>query len=305
MLVVDDDPIVLAVTERLLGGRGFRCETLRDGRDAVERAVAFEADVVLLDVHMEPISGAAVLGRLRADFRTALIPVICVTGDSDPAMLVALLGNGADDYVSKPVDADELEARILVAARRRVVLGSVSPLTGLPGNVVSTAAIEQRLRDAKPFALLHVDIDTFKAYNDYYGFVRGDEVIAKLGRLLRATVAEVDAPDCLLAHIGGDDFVILTGVEDAEPTARAVLADFDRVVPEFYDAADLEHGHISTTDRRGEMRAHSLLTVSIGIATTRHRTFPSAAAMADVAVEVKGLAKRQTGSAFAIDRRGA
>jgi diguanylate cyclase (GGDEF)-like protein len=302
-LVVDDDPIVLTVTSSLLRARGFVCEAIHDGRDAVDRAVDFGADIVLLDVHMEPVSGAAVLDRLRRDYRTALVPVICVTSDRDPATLVDLLGAGADDYVGKPFKADELEARILVAVRRRAVLGSVNPLTGLPGNVVLTAAIDRRLRDGARFALLHVDIDEFKAFNDHYGFVRGDQMIASVGRLLRGAVAEIGLTGCLIAHIGGDDFAVLTGADQAEATAGAVLASFAAEVRAHYDACDLERGHIMTTDRTGTVRAHPLLSVSIGIATTRLRTFASAAAMADAAAETKRAAKRTTGSAFAVDRR--
>jgi diguanylate cyclase (GGDEF)-like protein len=303
VLVVDDDALVLIVTSHILRSRGFPCETLQDGREAVDTAVAFAADVVLLDVHMEPMPGAAVLRRLRCDYRTALTPVICVTGDEDPSTLVALLGAGADDYLGKPFKADELEARILVAARRRAVLGSVNPLTGMPGNVVLTAAIDRRLRDGELFALLHIDVDNFKAYNDRYGFVRGDVVIASLGRLLHEAVAEVGPCDCMLAHIGGDDFAILTSADEAEPTAYAVLAAFDRVAVDLCDAVDVERGHIVITDRSGNLRAHPLLSLSIGVATTRYRRFASAAAMADVAVEVKAHAKREPGSALVVDRR--
>jgi len=303
VLIVDDDPVILTVTSRLLAGRGFACETVQDGRDAVVRAVAFGADIVLLDVHMEPVSGFTVLKRLRTDHRTALTPVICVTSDRDPAVLVALLGGGADDFIGKPFKTDELAARILVAVRRRAVLGSVNPLTGLPGNVVLTAAIARRLRDGVRFALLHIDIDSFKAYNDHYGFVRGDHVISTLGRLLDDVSRGIDARDCVLAHIGGDDFALLVPAEQAVAIAEAAILAFDRVVAGFYDPCDAELGRIVTTDRRGELRAHPLLTVSIGIATTQDRSFASAAAMADVAVEVKCAAKRRSGSAMVIDRR--
>ncbi len=303
MLVVDDDPVILVVTSSLLQARGFVCQAVPDGSVAVDQAVEFRADLVLLDVHMEPVSGAAVLDRLRRDYRTALVPVICVTSDRDASTLVDLLGAGADDYIGKPFKADELEARILVAVRRRAVLGSVNPLTGLPGNVVLTAAIDRRLRDGAPFALLHVDIDEFKAFNDHYGFVRGDEVIASLGRLIHAAVGQIGLPGCLVAHIGGDDFAILTDADQAEATAAVVLASFVAGVGAHYDDCDLERGHITTTDRTGTVRAHPLLSVSIGIATTRLRTFASASAMADAAADVKRAAKRATGSAFAVDRR--
>jgi diguanylate cyclase (GGDEF)-like protein len=303
VLVVDDDWIALTITSRILASRGFRCRTVQDGREALDAAVDFAADIVLLDVHMEPVSGATVLERLRDDYRTALTPVICVTADCDPATLVTLLGAGADDYIGKPFRADELEARILVAVRRRAVLGSVNPLTGLPGNVVLTAAIDQRLASSAAFALLHVDIDNFKAYNDHYGFVRGDEVIAAVGRLLRGAIRSVGSPSCLLAHIGGDDFAILTDADQARATADAVIAGFDAVAAELHDARDVERGHIVTTDRSGTLREHPLLSVSIGIATTADRTFVSAAAMADAAVDVKSVAKHMPGSAFVVDRR--
>lgn len=304
VLVVDDDPIVLAATSSLLGRRRLRCDTIQTGLGVVERAVAFGADVVLLDLQMEPISGAAVLANLRRDHRTALIPVICVTGDADPAKVVALLMDGADDYICKPFRADELAARILVAVRRRAALGSVNPLSGLPGNVVLRNAIEQRLGEDRPFALLHVDIDNFKDYNDRYGFVHGDRVIAALGRLLRDAVSGVDGGECLVAHIGGDDFAVLMPSGEAEAMALTILEAFDRLAAELYET-DEARGHTETDDRRRRAQYHPTLSLSIGLATTGHRTFPSAAAMADVAGEVKAAAKRRDGSALVVDRRTA
>jgi diguanylate cyclase (GGDEF)-like protein len=294
VLVVDDDPIVLAVTARVLSNKGFPCGTVEHGGEAVARAVDFGADVVLLDVHMRPVSGPAVLRSMRADHRTALVPVICVTGDRDPATLVALLGAGADDFIAKPFNVEELEARILVAVRRRDVLLSVNPLTGLPGNLVLVAAIEQRLAQGDGFALLHVDIDRFKAYNDRHGFVVGDEVIALLGRILSRTVDELEDRTCLVAHIGGDDFAILSPPEHAEATARAILTAFDRA------AAELSTRPGAESTAPGP---NPPLSLSIGIATTRHRKFASSAAMAEAAVESKAVVKGVAGSGFAVDRR--
>ena len=251
---------------------------------------------------MEPISGAAVLASLRRDHRTALIPVICVTGDADPAMVVSLLMDGADDYICKPFRPDELAARIFVAVRRRAVLGSVNPLSGLPGNIVLSNAIEERLGESQPFALLHVDIDNFKDYNDRYGFVRGDRVIAGLGRLLRDALAGFDASECLLAHIGGDDFAVVMPVDESELQALTILEKFDRFAAEMRDS-DEAGAQAQTDDRRARALYHPTLSLSIGLATTRHRTFPSAAAMADVAAEVKSAAKRRDGSALVVDRR--
>jgi diguanylate cyclase (GGDEF)-like protein len=294
VLVVDDDPVVLAVTARVLSSKGFPCGTVADGGEAVERVVAFGADVVLLDVHMRPISGSAVLRGMRADRRTALVPVICVTGDRDPATLVALLGAGADDFIGKPFNAEELEARILVAVRRRDILLSVNPLTGLPGNLVLVAAIDERLAHGEGFALLHVDIDRFKAYNDQHGFVVGDEMIALVGRILSRTIDELEDRACVVAHIGGDDFALLVPPDHAERAARAIVASFDRAV------AELPAG---PGGQGGAAGSGPSLSLSIGVATTRRRTFASSAAMAEAAVESKAVVKEAAGSGFAVDRR--
>jgi len=305
LLVVDDDPFAARMTSRVLEARGFAVELLLDPTEAVGAIVRVRPHVVLLDLHMGRLDGYGVLALLQDDHRTALVPVIAVTGDRRPETALALLGAGADDYVGKPFDVDELQARILTAIRRRVLLGGVSPLTGLPGNLLLTRAVERRLREGEPFGFLHADIDHFKAFNDRYGYVRGDDVIRTLAEILGDAADAVAASGTVLGHIGGDDFGAIAPADAIVPLAEEVVARFDAVAPSLHDEDDLRRGGVVTLDRRGQVVEHPLLSVSIGVAVWTADHPRVVKAVADVAGELKRHAKRRPGSQVAIDRRRA
>jgi diguanylate cyclase (GGDEF)-like protein len=150
------------------------------------------------------------------------------------------------------------------------------------------------------FALLYVDIDRFKEFNDHYGFTRGDRVITMLAEIL----IHVAGPDQrFVGHIGGDDFVVLARAEEAEALAEAITRQFDERIRVQYDAGDRARGWIEAHDRRGRLRHFPFATVSIGIVNIPPGRFDGATAAARAAAEVKEVAKRQSGSAWAVDRR--
>ncbi len=303
-LIADDDNLARRITSRQLQSRGIATLLASDGLTAASIAREQLPDVVLLDVHM-PFGGMEGLELLRGDHRTGLIPVIVVTGDGRPEMLVQLLLAGADDYVTKPYTLDELEARIIVATRRRTILGSVNPLTGMAGNVVLTAEINRRLAAGSRFALVYVDLDEFKAYNDRYGYIRGDAAIGALANCMRLAADGLSPADdpVLLAHIGGDDFAALVPPELARTWTETLIDHFEALRSDLHDPADLRAGGYLTHDRRGRAAFAHLLSVSVGIVSSDGGPFASAAAMADVAAEVKHLAKRARGSSVSVNRR--
>ncbi|EHN10572.1 two-component response regulator KdpE [Patulibacter medicamentivorans] len=303
VLIADDDQLSARSVARVLGARGFRCEAVADGEAALEVAAQTRPDVLLLDVHMAPIGGSEVLARLQGDHRTALLPVICVTGDKRPQTVMELLSAGADDYVTKPFDVDELQARILVATRRRLLLGGVSPLTGLPGNVLLTRDVQERLDRRETFGFLHVDLDDFKPFNDRYGYVRGDAVIRGLAAALLEAADASESQRMMLGHIGGDDFGIVTAPDVAVALAEDVVARFDRIAPGFHDPEDVDRGAIAVRDRRGDEHEYGLISVSIGVTIWTPEHPRTTEAVADAAAEVKRLAKSRPGSQVALDRR--
>jgi diguanylate cyclase (GGDEF)-like protein len=257
----------------------------------------------VLDMMMPRMDGVELVRRLRGDPRTESVSVILVTARGMQADKLAGLTAGADDYIVKPFDNEELLARVAGVLRRAEYMKSQSPLTGLPGNVRIEDEIQARVDLHQPFAVLYLDLDNFKAFSDRYGFVRGDEALRATGRLIRETAKEVAGPGTFVGHIGGDDFVVVCDPEAAEAAARAVIEGFDRLSPTFYDEGDRSRGGIEAEDRQGNARTFPLLTISIGIATTAARTFGHRAEAVGIATELKNFAKREPGSSYALDRR--
>jgi diguanylate cyclase (GGDEF)-like protein len=210
---------------------------------------------------------------------------------------------GADDYMIKPFDPVELVARVKSALRRSREMRAINPLTQLPGNVQIQEEVAARVSAGGPFALMYIDLNDFKAYNDFYGFARGDEVIKLLARCAGRAVQSAAGVEGFLGHIGGDDFVAIVDPEKAEATAEAIIDCWDGEIPRLYDESDASNGYIEVADRRKEMHRFPMTTVSVGIATNTSRPIRSHWEASEIATEMKTFAKSQGRSAYAIDRR--
>jgi diguanylate cyclase (GGDEF)-like protein len=302
ILVVDDDRDIARFVELNLTLEGFEVEVAHDGAQALEMATANPPDLILLDVMMPVVDGVEVVRRLRAQTSTASVPVVMLTAKSLSADKVVGLTAGADDYIVKPFDTLELVARVRTTLRRTADIRSVSPLTGLPGNHRIDVEISARARSGDPYAVCHVDLDEFKSFNDAYGFLRGDDLLLVLSGVLQDAVSRVDDPPAFVGHVGGDDFVLVCTPDQAEPVCQRVLSAFDAAVPAAYDPDDAERGYLEVTDRRGELRRHGLVSVSIGVACYTGGDRDHRAVVA-AATEMKGVAKTQEGSVVAVDRR--
>jgi PleD family two-component response regulator len=305
VLVVDDDDQMLRLVKRVLERAGFECVPIGDGEVAHEAAVDWRPDIILLDLMLGSTTGDQILAEIRKDFRTRLIPVVFLTVRSSLKDKVEHLLAGADDYVTKPFIPEELVARLRAVISRSTNTRDLNPLTGMSGNSDILREINQRLKSNERFAVLYPDIDTFKSYNDHYGFLRGDDVIRTLGTIILEILEEHYSPHHFGGHVGGDDFVILTEPSMAEVIAAEITKRFDISVPDLYDPGDRERGWIEYEDRTGAMLKTGLLSVSIGIVLAEPGSYESAAALASRAAEVKGVAKRMPGSRWVVDRRRA
>ena len=235
ILVVDDDPFIARLLEIELRAAGFDVRVASDGERALELARERCPELVLADVMMPNMDGFELTKQLRQDSRTASASVIMLTARGLSADKLEGFSVGADDYIVKPFDTPELLARIRGVLRRAKERRQQSPLTGLPGNLRIEDEIEGRVRSPDGFALLYADLDNFKAYNDHYGFMRGDEVIQVSARLIESVAGEAAGPGAFVGHVGGDDFVIVCDPGHAERVAELLVERFDRTIPDLYD----------------------------------------------------------------------
>jgi diguanylate cyclase (GGDEF)-like protein len=303
ILVVDDDPDIARFVEVNLRSAGYDVAVAADGEEALDRAQAMRPDLVLLDVMMPRIDGFEVAQRLRRNPQTANTSIIMLTAKALSTDKVLGLTAGADDYIIKPFDPIELLARVKGTLRRAKEMRNLSPLTGLPGNIRIQEEIERMVREDQPFAVLYCDLDNFKAYNDQKGFVRGDRLIQATARIVQDAVVERSGPEGFVGHVGGDDFVAVTDPDVCEEIAKRVVATFDQHVGEFYDPDDVQRGFVEVEDRKGLPQKVPLVSISIGVATTSTRTYKHYGEAVAVATEMKQVAKRETESSYAIDRR--
>jgi diguanylate cyclase (GGDEF)-like protein len=304
ILVADNEPDILRFVEVNLRLEGFQVVTCLDGQEALERTFETRPALVLLDVMMPRMDGFEVCRRLRSDVRTSHIPIIFLTAKSMTVDKVIGLTAGADGYVVKPFDPVELVARVTSTMKRAHELRGSSPLTGLPGNHRITGEVAERLARNEPMAVVYADLNDFKAYNDRYGFVRGDDVIVMTGDVLSEALRRHAGAAAFVGHIGGDDFMFVCEPAVVEQVCRLIVSDFDRRIPGFYDPEDVERGYVEVPDRQSEMRKFPFVSISLGVATTDRREYDDHRQLIEVAHEMKSFLKRtQRTSAYAIDER--
>jgi len=304
ILIVDDEEYIRELLETFLRSEGYETVTAASGEAAIEMTKRELPHLILLDVMLPDMDGFAVCRRLRQTIRTTYIPIIMLTARQGVSEKVEALSIGADDYVTKPFNLQELLARIRTQLRH-VELGLLSELTGLPGNTLIERAIGQIVRNQETkWAILYIDIDQFKAYNDVYGFLRGNELIKGTARILTDVVGSTSDNDLnFVGHIGGDDFVVIVPAAEAETVSRRIIERFDREVKSYYSPTDLARGAINATDRQGVAVAFPIASVSIGVVTNQYKKIDSVAMVGKLAAEVKAKAKSLRGSAYYVDRR--
>ena len=229
ILVVDDHEDNVEVLRARLESRGYEVEGAMSGQEALDAVSRWCPDLVLLDVMMPDMDGLEVVSRLKADTNLPFIPVIMQTALDSTERMVAGLEAGADDYVTKPINFAELEARVRSLLRIKKLqadladrekelsemndrLLRISLTDGLTG-VDNRRALEQRLHEMfehslrlhEPIAVVMCDIDHFKMVNDTYGHAAGDEVLKQFAHILSGEAREIDR----VGRYGGEEFLLL------------------------------------------------------------------------------------------------
>jgi diguanylate cyclase (GGDEF)-like protein len=299
ILVADDDPALCLLLRETLVDAGYEVLVANDGDQLIRLAQDHPADLLLIDLMMPLMDGFEAIRQLRNDTRTSHLPMIILTARSASSEVVVGFDTGADDYIVKPYDIDVLLARIRSHLRRANKLPVRNPLTGLPGNLLLQAELERQIGQNTPFALIYIDLDNFKAFNDAYGFARGDRAI----HMLASVLAEVAPREDFLGHIGGDDFALVHFGGGPEELCQRIIEAFDSRVRELYDSVDIQRGFLRGVDRHGVPRQFGILSLSISVVSAEDGRFSNVDEISKVAAEVKAAAKSISGSSFVFDRR--
>lgn len=304
ILVADDEPHIRRILQYLLEQEGYEVVVATDGEDALREVDRCAPDLVLLDVMMPRLDGFSVLRSIRASLETARLPVILLTAKGQSDEKVRGLRGGANDYVTKPFDQEELLLRIHNMLEHARAQREANPLTGLPGNLAIARESARRIESDESFAMMYIDIDRFKSFNDYYGYARGDRAITFLARVLCDSARAAGDSGTFVGHVGGDDFVVITSSACAEALACAIVRDFDAGVPGLHDSADAARGCLEIRSRSGVTEQVPLVTLTVALIVDARGRFAHPAALSDTLAELKRFGKTMIGSVVVKERRG-
>ncbi|MGD9642933.1 MAG: response regulator [Elusimicrobiales bacterium] len=303
VLMADDQTELLYLMKEMVEYSGFDVITATDGVEAMKAVFETHPDIIVLDYNMPRKNGLEVAQDLKNNPLFAHIPIMIVTAFGEKHAKLKGLSMGIDDYLIKPVDADELVARIRMILKRNKQVLDTNPLSKLPGNPSIQARVEREISKGGPFAVLYLDLNNFKAYNDIYGFEAGDRILKATANLLVKLTIQNENSEDFIGHIGGDDFIVVTTYERSEELAKRIVHAFDEIAPSFYSKADRERGHIVATDRQGNIRKFPFLSIAIGIVHNTVRPLQSFAHVSNIGTELKKAAKVSDKSHYIVDRR--
>ncbi len=301
ILIVDDEPDIAGLIAVQFETEGYQTTQIHSGTEVLRIVREQQFELILLDVMLPDIDGFTVLGGLRAQPETQLTPIILVSAINSSMEKVRGLQLGADDYITKPFSEAELSARAKAAMRRSEREGGANPSTRLPGNIAIERAISHRIAQGLPFAVCYCDIDNFKAYNDSYGFLKGDAVIQRTAQILLDAVRAQGNADDFVGHIGGDDFVVISTPDRVRAIGEAATARFDETAPLFYDPVTRAQGFISGEDRQGRPMDFPLVSLTITAVSSARRPFRHPGDVAQRSVDSKKRGKLIPGSVYLIE----
>ncbi len=239
ILIVEDDLDIAEMLNAYFRVQGYEVFTVNWGEDGVRAAQTVLPNLVILDIRLPDIDGFEVARRVRSDRRTNEIPIIFLTEKRDRTDRLQGFEVGADDYITKPFDVQELRLRVRNALKRVSQPSLTNPVSGLPEG----ALVEEKLSDVihkSGLSLLHISVLNLQAFRDAYGFVASDDVLRAISLMIQNTLKETGAPEDFLGHIGISDFVVVVSPETLLPFQEKIKARLAQSLDYFYPLSDRE-----------------------------------------------------------------
>ncbi len=305
ILVIEDEPPIARLLQQTLDLEGYTTLVANTGEAGLALAIREAPQLILLDLMLPGIDGFEVISRLRNNLRTSHIPVMILSARHDTEDKVRAFASKADDYLTKPFVHVELMARIQTQLRHvQYILRS--PLTTLPGGRLVERTIAQRLAEGQAgaqWSILYFDLDHFKAFNDAYGFLRGNDLILLLARIASETLRAEGGPNDFLGHIGGDDFILITTPDRVVPICETMIKRWGAESLAYYLPDDAQRGEFLSVNGLREPQTYPLVSLSIGVISNTLHPVTTMEEVSQLAAEVKYRAKSMPGNAYYIDQR--
>jgi PleD family two-component response regulator len=244
--------------------QGYEVLVASRGQDALETCRRKLPNIIVLDIMLPDIDGYEVCRRLRSNLRTSHIPVLFLTQKDERSDKIAGLELGADDYITKPFDIEELKWRVQNALKRAQYENLTNPTTSLPSAKLIEEQLKQLMR-RNGWTILYIGINDFEPFKEVHGFVAGDDVLRFVAMVLVESVEELGTVDDFIGHVGGDDFLLTTTTEKAPALCQRLTERFSAEVGTFYSFREKEQGFIRAKNTDGTEVQVPLMSLAIGV----------------------------------------
>jgi PleD family two-component response regulator len=284
ILVVEDDFDISNMLRIYFTGQGYEVQVAPRGGDALSITRKQLPNLIMLDIMLPDMNGYDVCRELRTTTRTSHIPIIFLTQKDERSDKIAGLELGADDYVTKPFDIEELKLRVKNAIEGAARLNNLHPITNLPTGRLIEDQLRNLMSSPKPWTYIDTKIKNFDDFKDVYGFVAGDEVMRFKAMLIASIIEEVGTPEDYVGHPGNDNFIIVTYAGDPKRLQDRLIARFEEEVKQHYSFIDRERGYILMPTGEQEKQIE-LMTMNIGAVSTRTHQFADIREITELAAE--------------------
>jgi diguanylate cyclase (GGDEF)-like protein len=286
LLIVEDDPDIGNMLKIYFSGMGFDVDVSVRGSEALERTKQVLPHLIVLDIMLPDIDGYEVCRSLRTNMRTSHIPVIFLTQKDERSDKLQGLELGADDYITKPFDIEELKLRVQGAIRRSERESLTDPRSGLPAGRLIEEQLRRIIRE-KDWALLDARVNHFEPFKDVYGFVAGDDVLRFTAMMIGEVVDELGTASDFIGHAGGDNFIVITTEAKAEAIKNRLKSRFDQEVLTHYNFIDREQGFVNTPSSDGNTVKVPFMTMSVGVVSPSIHSFADIREITELAAEAR------------------
>jgi DNA-binding response OmpR family regulator len=274
------------------------------GERTLELVAAEKPDLIIMDSSLPGRDSREVCRHIRRHPHLSQTLLILLIAFGEALRFREGLERGADDYILKPFNLEEVTARVKALMRRQSREGEQSPVIDLPGHALVKKEIKRRIDWEEKFALCLLTFDHFRAYNEVFGFDFGDRAIQQLGNILTQVKQKIGPKGFYLGHMRADNFIALLDPDYAEPYCQEAIRLFEVFRPELFPQSDLKRGYIVATDKTGRMRRYSLMALSIGVVTPELCSFESVQEALDAGLWARHKAKARGGSNYYLRRDG-